>query len=189
MIKRKLTILFSFLIIGSLISCQSIPGNQFTLTSKDIKNNSIIDKKHIFNSFGCKGSNISPQLSWKNAPKETKSFALTVYDPDAPTGSGCWHWIVLNIPNHYDKLSSNFGKKEIFRFKNGIMQIKNDYGLYSFGGPCPPEGDKDHHYIFTIYALKTDKIILNRSASAAKAGFMINNNTIAKASFIAKYSR
>jgi len=184
---KKIILLAFFLALSSCYSSQF--NSDFELMSNDIESGSIVKKDHIFNGFGCVGNNISPQLSWKNAPQNTKSFALTVYDPDAPTGSGWWHWVVLNIRKHYDNLPRDFGGKEEFRFKNNIIQIRNDYGSHSFGGPCPPKGDKPHRYIFTLYALKTDKIMLNRFSSAAKAGFMINSNIIDKASFVAKYGR
>lgn len=182
---------FFFLSFLILSSCANIieEKSEFILSSKDIDPAVQISNKHVFNGFGCEGRNISPQLEWKNPPAGTKSFALTVYDPDAPTGSGWWHWVVLNIPNHYKKLSTNFGSKDQFRFKNLITQVRNDYGIHKFGGPCPPKGDKPHRYIFTLHALKTDKIILNKSATAAQAGFMINANTIGKASFVAKFGR
>jgi Raf kinase inhibitor-like YbhB/YbcL family protein len=135
------------------------------------------------------GENISPQLSWTRAPKGTKSFALTVYDPDAPTGSGWWHGSLVNIPATYSELPAGFGRDDSFKLQDGILQVRNDFGVYKFGGPCPPKGDKAHRYIFTLYALKTDKIELESSATAALAGFMINQNILAKTSFIAKYKR
>jgi len=161
----------------------------FTIKSSDIAPASVISDKHVFNGFGCSGKNISPQISWSNAPLGTKSFALTAYDPDAPTGSGWWHWVVVNIPATYKKLPADFGAQDAFTIKDGAMQIRNDFGAYKFGGPCPPQGDKPHRYIFTIYALKTDKLDLNDAATAALAGFMINRNAIAKASFEARYGR
>jgi Raf kinase inhibitor-like YbhB/YbcL family protein len=166
--------------------------NDFKLTSSDIARGKKISTKHVFNGFGCTGENISPQLVWSNAPKDTKSFALTVYDPDAPTGSGWWHWVVANIPAEYSELPANFGEKNSFKLEaadKAINQIRNDFGIYSFGGPCPPQGDKPHRYIFTIHALKVEKLDLNDEATAALAGFMINANTIAKARLISTYSR
>lgn len=184
--------IFIIFLLISLASCSSnniSNSDSFKLSSKDIDSSQQIALKHVFNGFGCEGKNISPQLSWQNPPVGTKSFALTVYDPDAPTGSGWWHWVVLNIPKHYKELPTNFGRKDQFRFKNLVTQVRNDYGIHKFGGPCPPKGDKPHRYIFTLYALKTDKIVLNKSATAAQAGFMINANTIDKASFITTFGR
>ena len=178
-----------FLKINLYKNLQKNSASDFTISSSELKANSQIENKYVFDGFGCKGDNISPQISWKNAPKETKSFALTVYDPDAPTGSGWWHWVVLNIPANYNELISDFGKKNKANLTNNITQVRNDFGQFSFGGPCPPQGDKAHRYIFTIYALKTNKIALDKNSSPALAGFMINHNMLAKTSFTAFYGR
>ncbi len=161
----------------------------FTLQSSDIKPNSEIAEKHVFNGFGCSGKNMAPQISWMAAPADTKSFAFTVYDPDAPTTSGWWHWLVANIPASYKNLPADFSAQDSFTLKDGIVQVRNDFGTYKFGGPCPPQGDKPHRYIFTIYALKVEKLDLNDKSTAALASFMINKNTIAKATFTARYGR
>lgn len=184
----RFTSIFSILLISILSSCFNNKNfSDFKLYSNDIATNKMINQKFTFNKFGCNGDNISPQLSWVNPPKDTKSFAITIYDPDAPTGSGWWHWMVLNIPKNYSKIDQNFITKNQFRFKNLITQVRNDYGMYKYGGPCPPKTDKPHRYIFTIYALKVDKLMIDKSTTAAHAGFMINANMIAKSSFVAKY--
>src|SRR5437868_14416935 len=160
-----------------------------SLTSPDIKPNSTIDKKFEANVFGCSGENKSPALKWSGAPKDTKSFAVTVYDPDAPTGSGFWHWFVYNIPATTTELPANAGAAGGANLPKGASQNRIDYGVAAWGGPCPPQGDKPHRYIFTVHALKTDKLELGPDATAAVAGFMTNANTIAKTSFTAKYGR
>lgn len=162
---------------------------QFKIASVDIKTSNKIGERHVFNGFGCSGENISPQISWSNAPQDTKSFAVTVYDPDAPTGSGWWHWLLLNIPATQTELATNFGAQNEFNLDNDVIQIRNDFGIFNFGGPCPPQGDEPHRYVFTVYALKTDKLDLSKEATAALAGFMINHNVLAKAHFTAFYSR
>lgn len=182
--------LILILILFSLISCSNKRDFEgFEISSDDISSHSLIKIKHVFDGFGCVGDNVSPAISWKNAPKDTKSFALSVYDPDAPTGSGWWHWVVINIPKNYLELPQGFGGTNNFVLENGIRQIRNDFGVHNFGGPCPPEGDKPHRYIFTIHALKTDKIDIGENSTAALAGFMINANTIAKASFVGRFGR
>ena len=184
---KHIIILLLTIILTSCVDQKDMPT--FDFGSSDIKSGSFIKVKHVFDGFGCVGDNVSPQLFWKNAPKETKSFAITVYDPDAPTGSGWWHWVVLNIPADQTSLAQGFGNHNSFSLANNITQIKNDYGTYSFGGPCPPESDEPHRYIFTIHALKLDRIDISENSSAALAGFMINANTIAKKSFVARYGR
>ena len=162
---------------------------KFQFQSFSFKEGETISNSQVFKGFGCSGENKSPQLIWKNAPLETKSFAITAYDPDAPTGSGWWHWSVVNIPATYSQLPVNFGAQNKPELQGGILQIKNDYGTYAFGGPCPPQGDKAHRYIFTIYALKVHKLELPKDPSPALVGFTINQNMIAKTQTIGKYSR
>ncbi|MFY9326598.1 MAG: YbhB/YbcL family Raf kinase inhibitor-like protein [Georgfuchsia sp.] len=161
----------------------------FTLESPDLPTGKPIPDDYVLNGFGCTGCNVSPALIWKNAPPETKSFALTVYDPDAPTGSGWWHWLVINIPADAKELVRGAGDLSSGKAPAGSMQTRTDYGMPGWGGPCPPEGDKPHRYIFTLHALKTDKLDLPQDAPGAMVGFNINGNTIAKASFIAFYGR
>jgi len=163
----------------------TLSADGLTLKSNDMLGQVSIDQ--VFNGFGCTGKNISPQLSWTNAPKNTKSFAITMYDPDAPTGSGWWHWIVFNIPKDTNHLSSNASSKNML--PKGSIQSKTDYGSSSFGGACPPKGDKAHTYITTVYALDTDKIDLNKDADSALVGYMINSHVIEKSSIVTYYKR
>ena len=163
-------------------------GN-FVLISPSIEPNSLLTEKQVFNGFGCYGKNQSPALKWTGIPAGTKSFAITVYDPDAPTGSGWWHWVVYNIPGNVFELPADAGKQESDLLPPGAVQGRTDYGTYAFGGACPPQGDKPHRYIFTVYALKIEKIEVPSDASAALIGFMINSNSLGKASFTAKYGR
>jgi hypothetical protein len=161
----------------------------FTLTSPDIAADSTIDRKFEFNGFGCSGDNRSPALQWSGAPDGTKSYAFTVYDPDAPTGSGFWHWFVLNIPGNVTELAANAGAIGGANLPQGAKHVRIDYGIHGFGGPCPPEGDPPHRYIFTVHALKVERIDIPDDATAAVAGFMVNANSLGKASFTAKYGR
>ncbi|HEY8707126.1 MAG TPA: YbhB/YbcL family Raf kinase inhibitor-like protein [Burkholderiaceae bacterium] len=161
----------------------------FTLASATIKPNSTLTEAQVFNGLGCNGKNISPALKWSGAPAGTKSFAVTVYDPDAPTGSGWWHWVVFNIPASATELPEGAGAANGTGLPAGAVQGRTDFGAPGFGGACPPQGDKPHRYIFTVYALKTDKIEVPADASAALVGFMINANRIGKAGFTAKYGR
>jgi Raf kinase inhibitor-like YbhB/YbcL family protein len=161
----------------------------FTLSSPTIKPGSMLTDAQVFKGFGCEGKNISPALKWSGAPSGTKSYAVTVYDPDAPTGSGWWHWVVYNIPASAAELPEGAGGADGKGLPAGTAQSRTDFGAPGFGGACPPAGDKPHRYIFTVYALKTDKIDAPADASAALVGFMINANKLGKASFEAKYGR
>ena len=161
----------------------------FSLMSLEIKSGGTMPKSFEFNGFGCSGENKSPALKWSGAPAGTKSYAVTVYDPDAPTGSGWWHWVVLNIPANVTELPANAGAVGGANLPPGASNVRVDFGFAGWGGTCPPQGDKPHRYVFTVYALKTDKIDVPADASAALAGFMINANKVGKASFTAKYGR
>ena len=166
-----------------VFSASIIFAQNFTLSSSDLQGQ--LTNKQVFNGFGCTGENISPQLSWKDAPKGTKSFAVTVYDPDAPTGSGWWHWVVFDISKDKFTLPSGFGNSES---KDAIQSI-TDYGKSGFGGACPPQGDKAHKYIFTVYALDVETLGLDKNANAALVGFYLNSHSLAKASLISYYGR
>ena len=171
-------------VLLSLGLCASfLFADNFTLSSSDLKGQ--LTNKQVFSGFGCSGENISPELSWKNAPKGTKSFAVTVYDPDAPTGSGWWHWLAFDISKDKTTLPTGFGNNES---KDAIQSI-TDYGKTGFGGACPPAGDKAHRYIFTVHALDVETLGLDKNANAALVGFYINFHSLAKASLISYYGR
>ena len=161
----------------------------FTLTSPDIADGSTIAQSFEFDGFGCSGRNQSPVLRWSGAPEGTMGFAVNVYDPDAPTGSGFWHWYVIDLPASVSELPANAGAKGGAHLPAGARQIRNDYGQYAWGGMCPPPGDKPHRYIFTVHALSVERIDVPDDAPAALAGFMVNAHTLAKASFTATYGR
>lgn len=161
----------------------------FTLSSPDVSPKARIAEKYVLNSFGCTGGNVSPALSWKNLPAGTQSLALTVYDPDAPTGSGWWHWIVYDIPAGVSELPSGFGNSEKAQLPGGTMQGRTDFGKPGWGGPCPPKGDKPHRYTFTLHALKTPKLEVPADASGALIGYIIHANEIGRARFVAPYGR
>lgn len=177
----------NLIVVLALIFTTTIFGQKtFTLTSKDLGGEA--SKIQEFNGFGCSGENQSPQLSWKNAPEGTKSFAVTMYDPDAPTGSGFWHWVVFDIPANSNELVTNAGTKSNLIPKGAVQSI-TDYGIKGFGGPCPPEGHGFHAYIITVYALKTDKLGTDENTNPAVVGFNLWNQTLAKASIVVYYKR
>ncbi len=159
----------------------------FTLESKTLGGNSTTTEE--FNGFGCTGENTSPQLSWSNVPEGTKSFAITMYDPDAPTGSGWWHWVVFDIPSDVNELLKNAGNIEKRLMPKDAIQSITNYGVPGYGGPCPPENHGIHQYIITVHALKVDKLGLDENTNPAIVGYYLWNNTIAKASIITYYER
>ncbi len=191
--KSRMNKLSSALVAATLaaVVTPAMAKTGFTLTSPTVKDGSTLSLEQVFKGFGCEGKNISPALEWKGAPKDTKSFAVTVYDPDAPTGSGWWHWVMFNIPADVTKLEADAGNPAAGRAPKNAVQSRTDFGAPGFGGACPPEGSKKkpHRYIFTVYALKTDKLDLDANASGALVGYMINANKLGKASFTARYGR
>ena len=156
------------------------------LTSKQLQDHGFMSKAQEFIGFGCKGENLSPELTWSDAPEGTKSFAITVYDPDAPTGSGWWHWQVYNLPASVNRLKAGIASDDL---PKGAAQGTNDYGVKAFGGACPPKDHGVHHYEFTVYAIKEDKLDIPDGASAALIGYMLNANALAKHTLTALYKR
>lgn len=159
---------------------------RFVLTSPDITEGHFMAKAQEFDGFGCNGQNISPALNWQNAPADTKSFAVTVFDPDAPTCSGFWHWLVTDIPAAATGLAQGAGKGNL---PPGCRTFTNDYGSKAFGGACPPEGHGMHRYQFTVWALPEETLPAPDGASAAVVGFMLNSMALAKATLTATYAR
>lgn len=172
---------FILLAMVTLMTSPASASGTFTLSTPDFKDGDTIPAEYAYNGFGCKGQDKAPQLTWENAPADTKYFALTVYDPDAPTGSGWWHWVVINIPATAHNLDQN-------NLPEGALQTRTDYGSAGYGGPCPPIGDKPHRYYFTLYALK-DKIEASEDTPAAQIGFQINSLKIGEAQILGYYSR
>jgi Raf kinase inhibitor-like YbhB/YbcL family protein len=162
-------------------------GTTFTLTSTDLKDGAFADAQ-VLNTFGCSGDNVSPQLSWTNAPAGTKSFVLTMFDPDAPTGSGFWHWVVVNIPASTSALP-NGASKDATKLPVGSLETRTDLGAPGYGGPCPPARDKPHRYVFTLHALKVEKLDVDLQTSAALVGFNVHMEEIGQATLTARYGR
>ncbi len=177
-----------FITLIAIIFNLSVFGQgSFTLESKTLGGNSTSAEE--FNGFGCTGENTSPQLSWTNTPEGTKSFAITMYDPNAPTGSGWWHWVVFDIPSDVNDLLKNAGNIEKGLMPKDAIQSITNYGKPGYGGPCPPENHGIHQYVITVHALKVDKLGLNENTNPAIVGYYLWNNTIAKASIVTYYER
>jgi len=173
---------------GLCACCQYFGGrNRFRLDSPQL-GGSIIPDAQLFYDCNLHAENISPELVWQNAPAGTQSFAVTMYDPDAPTGSGWWHWVMFDIPATVNRLPLNAGRKDAVS-PHGAIQSLNDYGFAGYGGPCPPIGDKPHRYIFTVYALGVPTLGLDKDAMPASVGFTIQANKIAEAKLMRKYGR
>jgi Raf kinase inhibitor-like YbhB/YbcL family protein len=166
-------------------------AQNITLTSPDITEGGTIVNEQVLHGFGCTGGNVSPALSWSGAPSGTKSFAVNMYDPDAPTGSGFWHWVVFNLPATTTSLPKGAGDVKKKLMPKGAIQSRTDLGTDGYGGPCPPAGDKPHRYQITVFAVDVDKLpdAKNHDASAALVGFDLHFHTLAKATLTGLYGR
>jgi Raf kinase inhibitor-like YbhB/YbcL family protein len=134
--------------------------------------------------FGCAGGNRSPQLAWSGAPEGTRSFAVTCFDPDAPTGSGFWHWVVANLPPNVTELPAGAGDAGSGSLPAGAVTVRNDAGTREYAGPCPPQGDHPHRYFFTVFAVGADQLQVTPDTSPAVVGFQLHFNTLAKAEIV-----
>ena len=157
----------------------------FSLTSSDLTDGGQLGPPQLSGIFGAGGEDVSPQLSWTGFPEETKSFAVTCYDPDAPTGSGFWHWVLFDIPATVTELPAGAGNGK--GLPAGAIHARNDYGTNDFGGAAPPPGDGPHRYVFTVYAVDIESLGLDSSASPAYVGFNLRFHALARASLIAEY--
>lgn len=180
----KLTALAALLTACAAAGAAS--ADEFVLTSTDIAEGAPLAERHVFNGFGCEGGNVSPALAWSGAPDNTQSFAVTVYDPDAPTGSGWWHWMAYDIPASVTALERGAGSED--GLPEGAAHGPNDYGSVGFGGACPPPGEM-HRYQFRVFALDVPALELPAGASSALTGFMINAHTLESAAITATYTR
>ena len=169
-------------LLTAALFASALSAQNFTLKSADLGGQAT--DKQVYNNFGCTGQNLSPNLVWVNPPAGTKSYAITLYDPDAPTGSGWWHWVVFDIPVGVTSLQSGAGSAGHTGMPAGAIQSMTDFGGPGYGGPCPPPGDKPHRYILTVYALSKDKLGLDAKAAAPMVGFAVNQCTLAQATLV-----
>jgi|TARA_B100000959_G_scaffold53292_1_gene55455 hypothetical protein len=163
-----------------------------TLASTSFADGDYLARDHILSEaygFGCAGGNTSPEMHWSGTPEGTKSFALTCYDPDAPTGSGFWHWLVVNLPPETTSLALGAGDPAAGTLPTGALQTRTDFGAPGYGGPCPPQGDHPHRYLFTLFAVKETALSVEVDTMPAVVGFMLNFNTIEKTSLMGLYKR
>lgn len=186
MLRLQTLLLLLVVVAGSALTAAPGQAPTFRLWSDDLRGGTFANEQ-VYNSFGCTGSNVSPHLAWTGAPQGTKSFVITVYDPDAPTGSGFWHWVVANVPASTTMIAANASRTP--RMPQGSLETRTDFGPPGYGGPCPPAGNQPHRYIFTIHALGVEKLDVTADTSAALVGFMTNTSRIASASFTVRYGR
>ena len=160
----------------------------FRVTSKNLKEGERMPEAQVFNGMGYTGGNVSPHLAWEGAPEGTKSFVVTAYDPDAPTGSGWWHWVIINIPASVTELPEGAGISDGSALPSVALQTRTDFGAPGYGGAAPPPGGI-HRYIFTVHALKVERLELEPDATAAMVGYMTNMNSLGKATLTVTYGK
>ncbi|HEY0396302.1 MAG TPA: YbhB/YbcL family Raf kinase inhibitor-like protein [Candidatus Elarobacter sp.] len=157
------------------------------VTSSVFSDGQTIPQSAVFDGMGCTGNNRSPDLAWSGAPAGTKSFAVTMYDPDAPTTVGFVHWVLFDIPASATQLDGGAGAKKDAGV--GATHGFTDFGFNAYGGPCPPPGDAPHHYHLTVYALDMDKLGVDETTTYAKFRFMIRGHVLAQGEVVGLYGR
>lgn len=161
----------------------------FELTSTDVTDGQPLKKEQVSGILGAGGHDNSPQLSWSGFPAETKSFAVTVYDPDAPTASGFWHWAVANVPVETTTLEAGAGDDGGTALPHGAITLRSDAGLARFVGAAPPAGHGTHHYYVVVHAVDVDHLDIDDTASPAYLGFNLFSHAIARATIVATYEQ
>jgi Raf kinase inhibitor-like YbhB/YbcL family protein len=163
------------------------PVPSFTVTSSDCSHGEVMPMPHVSGMMGAGGEDLSPQLSWSGFPEETQGFAVTCFDPDAPTASGFWHWVLTAIPGSVTELPRGAGSKDGGQLPEGARHLRNDAGVPGYVGAAPPSGHGQHRYFFVVHALDTADMGVPDDASPAYHGFNLFSHTLARATLVVTY--
>lgn len=164
------------------------PVPSLNVSSDDISDGAPLPMAHVYNGMGLDGSNLSPHLRWSDFPAATRSFAVTCLDPDAPTGSGFWHWVVFDIRRSVTELPTGAGSGDVDSLPDEAIHVRNDFGTPDYGGPAPPPGPP-HRYVFAVHALDCESLGVPKNASPAFVGFNLTGHTLARGLLVATFQR
>jgi Raf kinase inhibitor-like YbhB/YbcL family protein len=170
-----------------LVNCAGEPG--FHVASAALDDGDTLPLAQVYKGSGCNGGNRSPALAWSGAPEGTRSYAVTMFDPDAPTGHGWWHWLAYDLPARTTSLPEDAGRANGAALPAGARQARNDFGAIGYGGACPPASDKPHRYILTVYALPAAQLAVPASASATQLDATLKRDALASSRLTLKYGR
>jgi Raf kinase inhibitor-like YbhB/YbcL family protein len=165
------------------------PVPSFAVTSTDVTDGAVLQREQVSAATGEGGKDLSPELSWSRFPDSTRSFAVTVFDPDAPTGSGFWHWAVCDIPVTVTELPSGAGTPNGVGLPPSAVTVRNDAGIRGYMGAAPPQGHGPHRYVFAVHAIDIESLEVDSEASPAILGFNATFHTLARAVLVAFYER
>ena len=163
------------------------PAPSFTVTSTDVRDGEVMPMRCVSGVMGAGGEDSSPQLSWSGFPEGTQGFAVTVFDPDAPTASGVWHWVVTGIPGSVTALPGGAGDRDGSGLPAGARQLRNDSGFAGYVGAAPPSGHGPHRYFVVVLAVDTDRLDVNADTAPAVLGFNLFFHTLARATMVVTY--
>jgi Raf kinase inhibitor-like YbhB/YbcL family protein len=164
------------------------PVPEFSVTSSDCTHGEVMPMPHVSGTMGAGGEDVSPQLSWSGFPAETQGFAVTCFDPDAPTVSGFWHWVLTGIPGSVTELPRDAGDQQGSGLPEGARHLRNDAGYRGYVGAAPPSGHGEHRYFFVVHALDTPDMGVPEDASPANHGFNLFSHTLARATLVVRYA-
>ncbi|MBA8823297.1 hypothetical protein FHX42_000626 [Saccharopolyspora lacisalsi] len=163
-------------------------ADEFTVTSVDVANGEPMSIKHAYDGMGAGGDDVSPQLSWRDFPEETRSFVVTCFDPDAPIPGGFWHWVLVDLPSSVTELATNAGNRSGGGIPAGSFHVPNDMGERAFGGAAPPPNDRPHRYYFVVHAVDIEKLGVDDNTSPAVVSFTLAFHTLARAMIVPTYA-
>jgi len=175
-------------LVGAAASSPSAKIARMTVTSPTLKHGFL--PRNVLNGYGCTGENLSPALQWSGAPEGTKSFIVTLYDPDdRDSPSGWWHWVVYNIPGNVSVLADRAGAEHSAELPAGALHGRGDEGTLAYTGPCPDKGDAPHRYTFTVYALDVPTLAVDAGASGAMVVETAHDHILAKGDLVVRFGR